>query len=111
MAQAIDIASWALLLSGVAFCLTGGIGLLRMPDLFTRMHGGGMPDTLGAGLILSGLMLQAGFSLLTLKLALILLLMLISCPTSTHALARAAISHGVRPMEFGDDGKDSSSTT
>jgi len=111
MTLAIDIVSWALLLAGVAFSLIGGIGLLRMPDLFTRMHGGGMPDTLGAGLILAGLMLQAGFNLLSVKLLLILVLLMISSPTSSHALAKAAISHGVRPMEFGDDGKDRSSTT
>ena len=111
MAQAIDIVSWALLLCGVAFSLVGGLGLLRMPDLFTRMHGGGMPDTLGAGLILGALMLQAGLSLVTVKLMLILVLLLISSPTSTHALAKAAISHGVRPMEIGEDGKDRSSTT
>ena len=67
------------------------------------MHGGAITDTLGAGLILTGLMLQSGGSLVTLKLLLILVLLLISSPTSTHALSKSAVSHGLRPLEFGDD--------
>jgi len=94
----LDVASWALLLVGGAFCIIGAIGLLRMPDFFTRMHAASIVDTLGAAFILLGLMLQAGFSLVTVKLIAIGLLLFFSSPVSTHALARAALARGVEPV-------------
>lgn len=93
----VNVLSWACLLAGGAFCLIGGLGLLRMPNLFTRMHAASVIDTLGAGLILLGLLLQAGFTLVGAKLVMIGLLLLVASPTATHALARAAILRGVRP--------------
>ena len=54
MSQAIDILSAIFLLAGAFFCLVGGIGLLRMPDLFTRMHAASVTERLGVGLILLG---------------------------------------------------------
>jgi len=93
----LDIASWALVIIGGAFCITGGIGLLRMPDFFTRMHAASIIDTLGAAFILFGLMLQAGFSLVTVKLIAIGVLLFFTSPVSTHALARAALARGVEP--------------
>ena len=60
MSAAIDIASWVLLVVGGLFCIVGGIGLLRMPDFYTRVHAASVTDTLGVGLILFGLALQAG---------------------------------------------------
>ena len=98
MSVILDILSWACLLGGVAFSIVGGIGLLRLPDLFTRMHGAGIIDTLGADLILVGLMLQAGASLVTVKLIAILLFLFFTSPTSTHALAKAALHGGVKPL-------------
>ncbi|MGZ0245577.1 MAG: cation:proton antiporter, partial [Alphaproteobacteria bacterium] len=68
MEQAIDILSWALLLGGSFFLLVGAIGVLRLPDLYTRSHAAGITDTMGAILILLGLMLQGGFTLITAKL-------------------------------------------
>jgi len=97
MQQLVDGASWILLLSGAVFAVIGGIGLLRLPDLYTRMHGAGITDTLGAGLILLGLVLQAGFSLLALKLVGVLFFLLVTSPTSTHALAKSARSSGIEP--------------
>ena len=97
MSIAIDVLSWACLLAGGAFCIVGGLGLLRMPGFFTRMHAASVIDTLGAGLILLGLLLQAGFTLIGAKLVMIGLLLLFASPTATHALARAAILRGVRP--------------
>lgn len=97
MELAREIVTWVLLVAGSCFALVGGLGLLRLPDFFTRMHGGGMTDTLGAWLVLSGLMVHAGFSLVTVKLAVILFFLLVTSPTSTHALASAALSHGLRP--------------
>jgi len=93
----IDLASWVLLLGGAFFLLVGAVGLVRLPDLFTRMHAAGVTDTGGAGLILLGLMLQAGLSLVTVKLAFILLFLLFTTPTASHALARAALHAGLRP--------------
>ncbi len=97
METALDVLSWTLLLGGGAFAVVGGVGLLRLPDLFSRMHGAGITDTLGAGLVLSGLMVHAGLSLVTVKLLAILFFLLVTSPTATHALAQSALSHGLRP--------------
>ncbi|MCG8692447.1 MAG: monovalent cation/H(+) antiporter subunit G [Minwuiales bacterium] len=98
MAVAIDILSWALLLSGGFFVVVGGIGVLRLPDLYTRMHAAGVTDTAGAALILVGLMLQAGFTLITVKLLLILLFLWFTSPTASYALANSALFDGVKPL-------------
>ena len=66
MSLALDIASWFLLLAGGAFCLVGALGMLRMPDFYTRIHAASVSDAVGAGLILTGLLLQAGVELLAL---------------------------------------------
>jgi multicomponent Na+:H+ antiporter subunit G len=97
MDQMIDILSWGLLLTGVVFCLIGALGIIRLPDMFARMHGAGIIDTLGIGLIFLGLMLQAGFNLVLVKLVLILVFIMFTSPTATHALARAALRGGVEP--------------
>ncbi|MGZ8154544.1 MAG: monovalent cation/H(+) antiporter subunit G [Burkholderiales bacterium] len=93
----VDAASWALLLAGSGFCVIGAIGLIRMPDFYTRMHAASVTDTLGAGLILLGLILQAGFTLVAAKLLILALLILFTTPTATHALARAAFLRGISP--------------
>ena len=72
--------------------------LLRLPDFYARLHGAGMIDTLGAGLILTGLMLQAGLSLVTVKLLFVLFFILITSPTATHAIAHAAHVQGLEPV-------------
>ena len=93
----IDILSWILLTAGGGFVLVGGIGALRMPNLYTRMHAASVTDTMGAALVLAGVMLQAGLSLATIKLAAILLFLLITSPTSSYALASAAMLAGIKP--------------
>lgn len=93
----IDTASWVLLLGGAASSIIGGIGLLRMPDFYTRAHAASITDTAGMTLMLAGLMLQAGLSLITVKLAFIVVFLLITSPTATHALTRAALEDGVEP--------------
>ena len=98
MSAAIDFLSWACLAAGGLFCVIGALGLLRMPDFFTRMHAASVTDTLGAGLILAGLMLQAGLTLVTAKLAIIVLLIFFTSPAATHALAKAALVRGVKPL-------------
>ena len=94
----LDGLSWILLLGGSAFAVIGGIGLIRLPDVYARMHGAGVTDTLGAGLILAGLMVQAGFTQVTVKLILILIFLLFTSPTSTYALANAAFTGGLQPQ-------------
>ncbi|MHA1151916.1 MAG: monovalent cation/H(+) antiporter subunit G [Alphaproteobacteria bacterium] len=107
-----EIASWTLLVSGGAFCMIGALGLLRLPDVYARMHAAGITDSLGAGLILAGLMVQGGFSLVTVKLFLILMFLLFTNPTSTYALANAAYRRGLAPLLGGgtsenEDGESS----
>lgn len=98
MSVAIDVLSWVLLAAGGFFCIVGGIGLLRMPDFYTRMHGASITETLGAGFILAGLLLQAGITLVAAKLVMIGLLIFFASPTATHALARAAMARGLVPL-------------
>ena len=59
MALTLEIASWALLVSGALFCVISGIGVLRLPDFYSRTHGASIGDTMGAGLIVLGLLLQS----------------------------------------------------
>ena len=91
-------ASWVCLLLGAGFCFVGGLGLLRLPDFYSRMHGGGITDTLGAGLVLLGLMFQSGLSLATVKLVMIAVFLLLAGPVATHAIARAARQSGLAPQ-------------
>ena len=97
MAALLDITSWILLTLGGMAVLVGGIGALRLPDLFTRMHAAGITDSIGAILVLAGIMLQAGLSLATIKLAAILLFLLLTSPTASNALAAAAMLAGNKP--------------
>ena len=101
--MALDIASWILLTMGGLFVFIGGVGVLRMPDFYTRIHASSLTDTMGAILIILGIILQAGASLATIKLAMILLFLLITSPTATNALASAALLAGVRPCDADAD--------
>ena len=110
MAEAlVNVISSICLLAGGAFGIIGGIGLLRFPDFYSRLHAAGITDTLCALLIILGLVLQAGLSLLALKLLLILLFLLFTAPTAIHALARAALADNVEPEldEEGEGGRSS----
>ncbi len=93
----VDILSWIAIGIGAAFILVGGLGLIRMPDFFTRLHATSVADTAGAGFILLGLMLQAGLSLTSFKLVLIFVFLVFTAPTAAHALAHAALLDGVLP--------------
>jgi len=96
-------------LSGIAlaigsiFAVIGAIGILRLPDFYSRMHGAGITDTMGAGMILLGLMLQAGLSLVMVKLLLILVFIFFTSPTATHAVAKAALGSGLEPKLGGKE--------
>ena len=93
----LDSLSWICLTGGIVVSLIGALGMLRLPDLFSRMHAAGMIDTLGIGLILIGLMFQGGGFLVTIKLVFILLFIFFTSPTATHALAKAALHGGIKP--------------
>ena len=97
MTALIDALSWIALLLGGGFCVIGAVGLWRMPDFFTRMHAASVIETLGAGFILLGLILQAGWTLVSAKLLMIGLLIFFTSPTAGHALAKAARAHGLNP--------------
>lgn len=97
MAVIVDLLSWIFLVAGGVFCVIGMIGVMRLPDMFTRLHGASVTDTLGAGFIIVGLILQAGFTLVAAKLVIIMGLILLTSPVATHALAQAALHAGVRP--------------
>ena len=97
MHPVVTIIGGACLLTGSVFAMIGGLGLLRLPDFFSRIHGAGITDTMGAGLILTGLLFQAGVSLVGVKVVMILLLLWITGPASTHALAKSALASGLHP--------------
>ena len=99
----IDGLSWLCLAAGGGFCMVGAAGLVRMPDFYTRTHAASVIETLGAGLILLGLLLQAGLTLVAVKLLIIGMLIFFASPTATHALARAAMVRGEKPLLAADE--------
>lgn len=101
MEQVLSVLIWALLLSGAFFLVTGALGMVRLPDVFTRMHAAGMADTMGAGLVLVGMCLYSGANLVTVRLLLILAFLWFTSPIATHALAKAALSGGTEPYTLG----------
>lgn len=116
----LDIISAICLITGSLFAIIGGIGVLRFPDFFSRLHGGGITDTMGAGLIMLGLVFQAlkvgigselGFApwLVMIKLLMVLFFLFITSPTGCHALARSAMADGLEPLTGGDEEEEVSS--
>ncbi|MEJ2582031.1 MAG: monovalent cation/H(+) antiporter subunit G [Acidobacteriota bacterium] len=93
-----EILGWVFILSGSFFLLVGGIGLIRLPDFYTRIHAAGMTDTMGAWLVLVGLMFTAGWSLVMVKLVMLLFFLAVTSPLASHALAKAAYLRGLEPM-------------
>ena len=92
----LDIMSWILLLAGSTLVLIGGFGIWRLPDFYTRLHPAGLTDTMGAGLILLGLLLQTETYTVGIKLLVIITFLLFTSPTTCHATARAALAAGLR---------------
>ncbi len=97
----IYVLSWVSILSGSAFLIIGAAGIIRFPDFWSRLHAASVIDSAGMALLLLGMMLQAGLTLITVKLFFIGLFLIITGPTSTHAVANAALVSGSRPL--GDD--------
>ncbi len=97
MTPVLDLVSWGFILAGGFFTIVGAFGLIRMPDIYTRLHASGVLDPFGVTLILIGFMFQAGLTLVTVKLVFIVVLLLFTSPVACHALARAALHYGIRP--------------
>ncbi len=97
MSIVFDVLSWAFILSGSAIIIIGSIGLVRLPDFYSRAHAAGMTDTLGAGLVVLGMMVEAGWTLNLARLAFILIFLFFTSPTASHALAHSALFSGLKP--------------
>jgi len=95
------IAAAFLISMGIFFMLTGSIGILRLPDFYSRSHATSKSDTLGIGLVILGLIVFEGFSQSSLKLGFILLFVAASNPIGIHALGRAALKQGLKPLLTG----------
>ena len=108
----LDVLSFILIGIGSFSLIIGALGVLRLPDVYTRMHAASITDTLGAGTIILGLIIQAGLTLVAGKLFLILIFMFFTSPASSFALAHAALSSGVKPIlnaDLREDDRESSS--
>ena len=99
----LDVLSWILLCAGGAFVLVGGIGALRLPNFYTRLHAASLTETMATILIFAGMILQAGMSLASVKLVAIMLFLLLTAPTASYALANAALQSGMRPEAEGEE--------
>ncbi|NNC37789.1 MAG: monovalent cation/H(+) antiporter subunit G [Hyphomonadaceae bacterium] len=84
--------------TGIFFVLAGAVGVIRLPDFYSRTHAAGMTDTLGAELIIVGLIIQSGMSQTSLKLLLVAFFLFITSPTASHAVAHAAHQAGLKPL-------------
>lgn len=96
---AIELAASLLLVAGGVFFLAGTLGLLRFPDVYTRLHALTKADNLGLGLIVLGLALQSGSWAVAGKLLLIWFLVLLAAAGGCYLVARAALGRGVEPWQ------------
>ncbi|WP_218040176.1 monovalent cation/H(+) antiporter subunit G [Actinomadura sp. WMMB 499] len=94
----LDVVTGALLLGGCVLVISGGVGLLRFPDFYSRTHAASLTDTAGAGLVILGLLLQADGPESVIRLVLIMFFMMLTGPTAAHALAQAARRDGERAV-------------
>ena len=104
METALDVLSSISIVTGLFFMLVGTVGILRMPDVFTRLHAAGMTDTMGAGFLILGMCLQAGIGLVLVRLVIVYAFLMLTSPISTYALARAALAGGVEPYTVPEEG-------
>lgn len=97
-----EVLSSVLMGAGALFVLSGGVGLVRFPDFYSRNHAVSVTDSVGAGLILLGLLIQPVSWQAAVRLLIILLFMMLTNPTATHILAHAARRDGVPVWQEGD---------
>jgi multicomponent Na+:H+ antiporter subunit G len=102
MNEFINVITILLVVSGAFFMLVGSIGVVRLPDFFTRSHATSKSDTLGIMLVLSGLAFYEGLSITGVKLILIILFVALANPVGSHALARSAFFFGIKPWFKGE---------
>jgi multicomponent Na+:H+ antiporter subunit G len=102
---ATNIISWVLLLGGGGFCVIGTLGLIRMPDVYTRIHAASIIDTLGVGMILLGLLIQPGSALTSLRIAVLIVLVFFMSPLATHAIAKSLHHRRIEP-KLSEDRRD-----
>jgi len=93
----IDALSWVLLLLGCFLGLSGAFGIFRFKEFYSRAHAASVTDTLCVLCIISGLILQSGFNLVTVKLIFAIGLLWLTGPVASHALIRAAYETGLKP--------------
>ena len=98
MEQIINILSGLCIAAGIVALITGSLGLIRLPDLFSRTHAVGMMDTAGVGFIILGLIIHEGFTLVSVKLALVGIFLFFTSPIATHAMAQVAYRAGLKPV-------------
>lgn len=98
-----DYLTGALLVIGSFLAITGGLGILRMPDFYSRLHPAGKTDSLGQLLILIGLCFQTSDWMVLAKLGLIVAFLVLTAPTATHAITKAAWLEGLRPWQRAGD--------
>ena len=98
----LNLVSSVFILVGSLSIIVGLLGVYRMPDFFTRLHAASIIDTLGAMLILFGLIMYHGISIVSVKLFLILVFILITTPTAAHALAKSALHGNLKPVTDDD---------
>lgn len=88
----------ALIVVGVAFIVIGHLGLLRLPDFYTRAHAASKPDTMGVVLTMAGLAVLEGVATTTgIKLLLVALFVAVANPVAIHVLSRSAMQRGITP--------------
>lgn len=97
------VVGMVLISGGVFFLVTGAVGMIRFPDIYTRMHAAGKCDTLGSLLVLTGLACHEGLGLASAKLLVVAVFILVTSPTATHAIARAARQSGIEGWTRGED--------
>lgn len=102
----LNFSSWFCIVLGVFFGITGALGLHRFPDFYTRIHAASITDTLCAGLIIFGLVLQSSSLIMFVKLFLVLFILTYTGPTAIHTLAKSARKDNLKPV-LGHEGEES----
>ena len=97
---------WVLIVSGSFFVIVGAFGTYRFPDFWSRLHAASITDSAGVILLLIGMGVYSGLTLITFKLLVIGLFLFITGPTSTHAVANAALVSGLRPPKLQSNNAD-----
>ena len=94
-----NIISIIFIIAGLFFLIVAAIGVVRLPDVFSRSHAVSLTDSLGAFLMLFGLALHEGLGINTLKILVVLVLLFILNPVISHATIRAALRSGLKPWK------------